>query len=67
MHHRSYDISIVVDETRGRGGARRDLIGEEGVIVVLLGFWPRMGNSPTSCLSIFIDQWEDYNGVSSMY
>lgn len=51
MHRRSDDLLQVVEDSRGKGGARRNLIGDDGDKVVLPRFrGPRMGKSPTSCL-----------------
>lgn len=43
MHRRTYDMCVVADESRGRGGARQNLVGERGDTVVLPRFRPLDG------------------------
>lgn len=38
-----------------RGGAQRDLVGDDADTVVLPRFNPQMGNSSTSCLDLGMD------------
>lgn len=38
MDHKSYDVSVVVEESREMGDARRELVGDEGDMVFLPRF-----------------------------
>lgn len=43
MPRRSYDLNVVVEECRERGGAQKNLIGDDGDMVVLPRFRPPDG------------------------
>lgn len=53
MPCKSYDLEVVVEAFKEKGGARRDLINDDDDTVVLPRFRPRTGNNSMS-LPIFI-------------
>lgn len=63
---RSYNVHRVVEGSTGMCGARSDSASGEGDTLVLPRFNLQMGKKTMSYMFTLIDQWEDYNGVSSI-